>query len=243
MTMLNARLAPLGLAALVLAAPGHGEDIPQIDNPPRLLAAPADQAAKTRLGALNTAALLNAPLELGQPQAAPREVTFDLDIRYRYGWIRNPSLERRADPLRQGRATQLPARRAQLGRAAKLLPSQRHALHRPADRGLSWANRAHRPEQQAGATSMASPSATPVAPTRAAAPTSRTVSTAPICIPTGSGSIRPAIATMCCSPSIPASASSTSTTFRQTTPPARSGITPTAMAPPRCRCPAAWPAR
>ncbi|WP_197081530.1 multicopper oxidase domain-containing protein [Chromobacterium sp. LK1] len=94
MTMLNARLAPLGLAALVLAAPGHGEDIPQIDNPPRLLAAPADQAAKTRLGALNTAALLNAPLELGQPQAAPREVTFDLDIRYRYGWIRNPSLER-----------------------------------------------------------------------------------------------------------------------------------------------------
>lgn len=94
MTMLNARLAPLGLAALVLAAPGHGEDIPQIDNPPRLLAAPADQAAKTRLGSLNTAALLNAPLELGQPQAAPREVTFDLDIRYRYGWIRNPSLER-----------------------------------------------------------------------------------------------------------------------------------------------------
>ena len=65
----------------------QADDAPQISNPPLLQAAPPPTA---RLRSLN---LMAAPIEAELAPGIPREVQFDLDIRYVNGWIRNPSLE------------------------------------------------------------------------------------------------------------------------------------------------------
>ncbi|SMC27425.1 Multicopper oxidase with three cupredoxin domains (includes cell division protein FtsP and spore coat protein CotA) [Andreprevotia lacus DSM 23236] len=89
---LAARLMLLGTLAGACAAPVLADEPQQVGNPPLLRAAPPLLAhaghAKPRLN------LLAKPLTTELAPGVPREVYFDLAIRYVNGWIRNPSVEK-----------------------------------------------------------------------------------------------------------------------------------------------------